>query len=142
MINKEEIKFKRILTIDYGLKRVGLAYTDALHISINYLPFLDNNDKLLDKIEYVVKNNSIDIILIGKPPHIHNNEEFKNSLELFISNIKEKLNLNVITFDESDSTEDSYKLMAESNVKKSKRKINKDSISAGVILKNFLKELE
>jgi len=142
MINKAEFKFKRILAIDFGLKRVGIAYTDALHISINHLKFVENNDKLLDKIEIVIKNNSIDVIIIGKPPHIYNNEEFKSSLELFIIKIKEKFNLNVVTYDESYSTEESYKLMAESKVKKSKRKESKDSLSAGVILKNFLMELE
>lgn len=142
MLNREDFKYKRILAIDYGLKRVGIAYTDALHISLNHLPFIENNAKLLNKIEYLIKNNSIDVILIGKPPHIYNNEKFKSALDLFISNIKENFNINVITYDESYSTEESYKLMAESKVKKSKRKESKDSLSAGVILKNFLEDIE
>lgn len=140
MNDKVNISNKRILAIDYGLKRVGLAYTDALHISINYLPFLENNDKLLSKIEYLIRDNNIEIILIGKPPHIHNNDKFKESLENFINYFKEKPTLNVTTFDESYSTEESFKLISDAKIKKSKRKNSKDSLSAGIILKHFLEE--
>ncbi len=142
MNDKVNITNKRILSIDYGMKRVGLAYTDALHISINYLPFLENNDKFLKKIDFVIKDNNIEFLLVGKPPHIYNNDLFKDSLENFINYLKENYTLNVTTFDESYSTEESFKLISDAKIKKSKRKSSKDSLSAGIILKNFLETMD
>ncbi|HRP02769.1 MAG TPA: Holliday junction resolvase RuvX [Candidatus Kapabacteria bacterium] len=140
MLNKADFDNKRILSIDYGLKRIGFAYTDALHISINYLPFMENNDKFYNNLQRIIKEFNIEAILIGKPPIIYNNDEFSNSLEGFIIFVKENLDVIVTTYDESHSTEESYKLFSEAKVKKSKRKENKDSFAAGVILRKFLEE--
>lgn len=128
---------KRILSIDYGLNKIGLAYTDELHISINYLPFILNDDKLFDNLKYIIEKNKIDEIILGYTI-IKNNDKFKNSLDKFYTFIKENINSNVLKYDESNTTEEAYKIIYSSSIKKNNRKDYKDSIAAGVILKNFL----
>ncbi len=135
----EEILGKRILAIDYGLKRIGFAYTDELHISNNTLPFLVNDDKKFTKIIEIIQKERIQSIVVGMPDfHIDDKSEFRTELNQFIINLKEKCRLNVNEFDESYSTEDAYKIISATKVRKNKRKESKDSISASIILKNFL----
>jgi len=135
-------KKDRILSIDYGLKNVGVAYTDEYHLSINYLPNLLNNDRLVEEILKIIKIYNINLILVGYPNFKDNFEsEFKEHLNKFYILLKEKTNLNVIKVDESNTTEESYKLINEFQIKKNKKKQMKDSISAGLILKNYLDKI-
>jgi len=135
-------KKDRILSIDYGLKNVGVAYTDEYHLSINYLPNLLNNDRLVEEILKIIKLYNINLILVGYPNFKDNFEsEFKEHLNKFYILLKEKTNLNVIKVDESNTTEESYKLINEFQIKKNKKKQMKDSISAGLILKNYLDKI-
>lgn len=135
-------KKERILSIDYGLKNVGVAYTDEFHLSINYLPNLLNNDRLIDEILKIIKFYNIDLILVGYPNFKVNFEsKFKEQLDKFYILLKEKNNLNVIKVDESNTTEESYILINKLQIKKNKKKQMKDSISAGLILKNYLDKI-
>lgn len=135
-------KKDRILSIDYGLKNVGVAYTDEYHLSINYLPNLLNNDRLIDEILKIIKLYNINLILIGYPNFKDNFEsEFKEQLNKFYILLKEKTNLNVIKVDESNTTEESYILINKLQIKKNKKKQIKDSISAGLILQNYLDKI-
>jgi len=135
-------KKERILSIDYGLKNVGVAYTDEFHLSINYLPNLLNNDRLIDEILKIIKLYNIDLILVGYPNFKDNFEsKFKEQLDKFYILLKEKNNLNVIKVDESNTTEESYILINKLQIKKNKKKQMKDSISAGLILKNYLDKI-
>jgi putative Holliday junction resolvase len=135
-------KKERILSIDYGLKNVGVAYTDEFHLSINYLPNLLNNDRLIDEILKIIKLYNIDLILVGYPNFKVNFEsKFKEQLDKFYILLKEKNNLNVIKVDESNTTEESYILINKLQIKKNKKKQMKDPISAGLILKNYLDKI-
>ena len=64
----------RILSIDYGLVRVGMAISDALKItaqSLDTLTIDGNNELLLDKIEELKKTHNVDTVVIGYPKHLN-----------------------------------------------------------------------
>ncbi len=136
------IKKSRILAIDFGLKRVGLAYTDEYHFSINYLPFLNNDNNLFANLKKIIVDYNIELLVLGYPNFKENFiSEFKKKLDFFYVKIKELTNLNVIKIDESYSTEEAYKIISEINIKKSKKKEMKDSMSAGILLKKYIDNL-
>jgi putative Holliday junction resolvase len=135
---------KRIAAIDYGTKRIGLAYTDELHISINPKDTIDNNEKKWDKLERFFQSERIAAVVVGIPYTADGNKtEWIETIENFIAELKEKFNLPVYTQDESSSSDRALNYMIASGVKKKKRgqKGNLDKMAAGVILGDFLSNM-
>ena len=143
---KELISGKKIAAIDYGKKRIGIAVTDIFHISLNPLKTIENNpENIISDLVKIVKENSIEIIVLGFPLwQIETESSIQTEIKEILSKLKEKLNLPVLLFDESFSSAAGVANMVQSGVKKSKRatKGNIDRFAALNILKNFLAEYE
>lgn len=135
----------RILGIDFGLKRIGLALTDPLlTFSYPYTTVLNDNS-LWDLIKSVIEEKNVKKIILGYPQK--NNQpqkditknviEFKKKLEL-------KFNLEVILWDESYTSEMAKQIIIKSVAKKSKRRDKGliDQNSAAIILQEYLDEME
>jgi len=66
MINEQEEKKQRILGIDYGSKRVGIAISDENGQFAMPLSVLDNDDMLMDKIRKIALDNEIGVMVLGE----------------------------------------------------------------------------
>ncbi|MCX7908303.1 MAG: Holliday junction resolvase RuvX [Ignavibacteria bacterium] len=138
------LKGKRIASIDFGLKRVGVAICDELHISITPYKVFDYTSKNFweDFITFVKKEN-ISALVVGYPFRKDNlSTEVTREIDNFLEILKSKLGLMVFTFDESFSTKRAERLMIDLGKKKKerRRKENKDLISAAIILRDFIQE--
>jgi putative Holliday junction resolvase len=143
---KSLIKSKKICSIDYGAKRIGIATTDFMHISLNPLMTLENEGtETLSKIIELIRKNSIEAIVLGFPVR---KGELESPIQMeilkFKENLEEEIDLPVILHDESGSSIAASSNMISSGVKKSDRreKGNLDRFAALNILKNFLEEYE
>lgn len=82
----------RILGIDYGAKRVGLAVTDELKMLSTPLDVFQNNNELMEKLFRLCKEYSVDKIVIGYPfsetyqDAVRKVEEFGQRLQKFLKN--------------------------------------------------------
>lgn len=142
MQNKDLLNM-RIAGIDYGKKRIGLAFCNELQISVNSKYTIDNDDKVWDKLQKFFNEERIQAVVVGYPATIDGSKsEFHTEIESFIEKIKEKYNLPVYMQDEYKTSVYSVDLMISSGYGKKKRlkKGAKDKIAAALILQNFLEE--
>ncbi|MEK7527475.1 MAG: Holliday junction resolvase RuvX [Patescibacteria group bacterium] len=118
---------KSFLAIDYGTKRIGLAYTQ--NNIIFTLPQLQNNKNLFSKIKKIISDYHIQKIYIGL------SEGYVATQTLdFISRLRGQLSIPVDTVEEAVSTLEAESLYKKLGKKKKEHKKNIDSFSAAVIL--------
>ena len=135
----------RILGIDYGEARVGIAITDALNITAQGLETIQRNGsdrivlKRLDEI-FEKYNNEIDTIVVGMPLHM-NGDVSERAIETqkFIHKLKCKYNkVKIETVDERLTTVEAHRTMIFLDVDKHKKKNIVDTISAVYILETYI----
>lgn len=131
----------RILAIDYGLKRTGIAITDELQIIASGLTTVNTKDILEFLKDYATKE-KVELFLVGEPKQMNNTASESEALILpFISKL-EKLfpEIPIKRVDERFTSKIAFQTMIDSGLKKNQRK-NKalvDEISATLILQSYL----
>jgi putative Holliday junction resolvase len=131
----------RILGIDFGTKRIGLAVTDPLQIFASPLKTVRNHE-FYDFINEYVKTESIEEFVIGYPVTLNNQaSESVKYIKPFIKKLKKLFpEIPVTRVDERFTSGMALKTMIEGGVKKKERqnKAMVDKISASIILQSFL----
>lgn len=133
----------RILGIDYGEARTGLAITDELGIIAQGLKTINSNgsDKVvLREIESVVNEYNIQKFVIGNPLNMDGSESERSKLtDLFIHKLKSRFNgIEIIKVDERLTTVEAHKTMNFLDVNKHKKRGIVDTISAVYILESYI----
>jgi putative holliday junction resolvase len=91
----------RILGIDYGEKRIGLAITDRQNSLALPFGMIENNDALSENILKLIKDNDIGKIVIGRPVNLKGESGHQAEVvDIFISNILKKFELPISVMDE------------------------------------------
>ena len=131
----------RILAIDYGRKRTGLAVSDVMQIIANGLATVSTHE-LLDFIIDYTRRESVERIIIGLPKQMNNEvSESMKYIEPFVRNLKKRLpEMSVEFVDERFTSVLAHRTMLEAGLKKKDRQ-NKalvDEISATIILQTYL----
>lgn len=141
-----DIRGKRILSIDYGLARVGIAMCDELHISIMPLktifsPFIP---ELSEQIAKLVETEHIGVVVLGVPYSEDEEHIMRPHIEKFHNELLDKITLPVYLQDETYSSVQAVQTMVQVGNKKKKRstKGNIDKIAAAIILRTFLEDNE
>lgn len=131
----------RIVAIDYGRKRTGIAVSDTLQIIANGLTTVPTH-QLLEFILNYVKQEPVERIVIGRPRQM-NNEDSENmkNIEPFVRSLRKSLpEMPVEYVDERFTSVLAHRTMLEAGLKKKDRR-NKalvDEISATIILQSYL----
>ena len=133
----------RILGIDYGDTRTGVAITDALNITAQGLKTIvsEGNDKIiLREIDNLLQEYEIDTIVIGMPLNMNGTKsERAEKTEAFIHKLKCKYNkLKIECVDERLTTVAAHKTMNILEVNKNKKRSIVDTISAVYILEMYM----
>lgn len=137
----------RILGIDYGEARVGLAITDPLNITAQGLETIqrNNSDKIiLRRLDEILEQYQISTIVVGMPLNMNGSiSERAKITQDFIHKLKCKYNqLKIETIDERLTTVEAHKTMNFLEVSKNKKKNIVDTISATYILETYLNKLK
>ena len=137
----------RILSIDYGDARTGIAITDALNITAQGLETIHNqgSDKIiLRRLDEIIEQYNVEIIVIGKPINMNGTfSERTHKTEQFIHKLKCKYNkLKIETIDERLTTVAAHKTMNFLDVNKNKKRNIVDTISAVYILETYLNKIK
>ena len=131
----------RILAIDYGKKRTGVAVTDILQMIANGLTTVPTPE-LMDFILKYVEKEPVERIIVGHPKQM-NNEDSENMKRItpFVNQLRKKLpNIPVELVDERFTSVLAHQAMLDGGLKKKARQ-NKalvDEISATIILQSYL----
>ena len=137
----------RILGIDYGDARTGLAITDALNITAQGLETINNNgnDKIiLKRLDEILEKYEISTIVVGYPLNMNGTKSERTEItEKFIHKLKCKYNkLEIKQIDERLTTVAAHRTMNLLDVNKNKKKNIVDTISAVYILETYLKQVD
>ena len=130
----------RILSIDYGKKRTGLAVTDPLQIIAGGLATVPTAT-LYDYLVDYIKRETVELIVIGEPKQ-PNGEPSENLARVreFVARWKKRQQVPIVYFDERFTSVLAHKAMLDGGLKKKARQ-NKalvDEISATIILQGYL----
>lgn len=131
----------RILAIDYGKKRSGVAVTDPLQLIAGGLTTVSTTELLAFIKQYVVKE-PVERILVGLPKQMNNDaSENMKRIEPFVNTLRKQLPTIPVTYvDERFTSVLAHRAMLDAGLKKKDRQ-NKalvDEISATIILQSYL----
>jgi len=134
----------RILAIDYGQKRVGIAVTDEMRIIATGLTTVHVKDIWVYLADYI-KKERVDCIVVGEPKDLMNRpSDSTRFIEPFVKKlIKTYPDMSINRFDERFTSKMAHDTMLEGGLSKSKRQ-NKalvDTISATIILQSYMDSL-
>lgn len=130
----------RILAVDYGKKRTGLAVTDPLQIIANGLATVPTAE-LYDYLVKYTQTEQVELIVVGEPKQ-PNGEPSENlaSVREFVARWKKRQQIPVVYYDERFTSVLAHKAMLDGGLRKKARQ-NKalvDEISATIILQSYL----
>ena len=134
----------RILAIDYGQKRTGIAVTDELQIIASGLTTVET-PALFTFLEQYFSKEQVETVVIGEPKRLNNEpSEVTPLIEKFIVQFKSKFPTIVVErMDERFTSKMAFQTMIDSGLKKKQRQ-NKalvDEIAATIILQDYLNQL-
>jgi putative Holliday junction resolvase len=152
----------RILALDYGEKRIGLAITDRQNSMALPFGMIENNSSTGENILKLVKENDIGRIVIGRPVNLNGQPGYQSEfVDRFVSNILKTYELPISIVDERFTSKISSNIISIShtlrkddrnisqNKKMTKKKMEQvrksgaaDTISATLILGDYLRSLE
>ena len=134
------------LGLDLGNKTLGVAISDELNFLARPLETFRFEDQAFQKaIDYtldLIKKEKIDTIVLGHPKNMDGTtgEQAKIS-EDFKQTIEQNANVKVVLWDERLTSKLAQSMMITQNIKKKKRKQNKDTMAAVIILQGYLDSL-
>lgn len=132
----------RILSLDYGLVRVGMAVSDALKItaqSLDTLTINGDNNILLQRLAELKNSYNLDTVVIGYPKHMNGDlSETSRKIDELIPCI-ESLDLKVVKWDERLTTVMAHKTMKDLGIKQKEKKTHADRLAAMYILEDYLR---
>lgn len=131
----------RLLAIDYGKKRTGIAITDELQIIASGLTTVDTKD-LLQFLKDYIKEEKVDLFLVGEPKQMNNLASESEALIVpFLKKLQKSIpDIPIERVDERFTSKMAFQTMVDSGLSKKKRQ-NKalvDEISATLILQSYL----
>ena len=131
----------RILGIDFGEKRIGLAVSDPMGMTAQGLPNLENKNKkyMLAELEKLCKEREVDELVIGLPRNMNGSFGPKAvQVQELIPELEKALGLPVIAWDERLTSREAGRLMIEQGLSRKRQKEESDRLAATLILQNYL----
>ena len=135
----------RILGIDYGTKRIGVAISDPLGIIAQGVTTLANDSSLMKRLEEVIRERGVTRVVVGMP---YSDDGGKGAtareVDRLVDRLKQELHIEVDTWDESLSSIDAQRAMIAGGMKRKKRreKHRLDEMAARVMLQGYLDSLQ
>ncbi len=131
----------RILAIDYGTKRVGVAVSDPLQIIANGLDTIPTNT-IFDFLKKYIAEEEVETLVVGMPMHLDGQPaQIADKVELFIKAFQKLFpDILVETYDERFTSEDAKRIILQSGAKKKKRQDKGlvDKVAAILILQGYM----
>jgi len=135
----------RILGLDYGSKRIGVAVCDELGITAQGLATITRKNRRqdLEEIDRFIRAYVVEKIVIGYPIRLDGTEGIQcEKINRFAQLLESTFSLPVIKWDETLSTKEAEEILIRSNMRRERRKSVVDKLAAGLILQGYLDSRE
>jgi putative Holliday junction resolvase len=133
---------KRLLALDVGTKRIGLALTDELRLTAQ--PFMvierKNDTQVIQKISQVIEEQKVEKIIVGLP-YDSKGKMGKMAKEImnFMEKLKTLIKLPIIAWEEAFTTNEAQDVLIKADLSRKRRKGVIDKVAAALILDSFLR---
>jgi len=131
----------RILSIDYGTKRVGVAVSDPMRVIAQGVTTLDNDSNLLRNLSGLVAEQEASFIVVGMPYGADGGKGSKAiEVDQFIEKLAKTVDVRIETWDESYSSVNAHRAFVDIGMKRKKRQEKKrvDEMAARLMLQEYL----
>lgn len=135
------VKPLRILGLDPGEKRIGVALSDPLALTAQGLTVIgySNFEQVLEEIEKICREFAVDKIIVGKPLNMNGTAgKAAGRADLFAGRLRQRLNLPVLLHDERLTSFQAERTLIDGGLKRQKRRMVKDKLAAVIILQSYL----
>ena len=131
----------RVLAVDYGDARTGIAMSDLLCSIVGSTTVIHsrNADKTVGEIVRLVQENGVGEIVVGLPKNMNGTEGVRADLcREFADKLREATGLPVQMWDERRTTVEAHNILSQHNYHGKKRKNTVDAVAASLILEGYL----
>jgi putative Holliday junction resolvase len=131
----------RILALDHGTKRVGIALSDELKVIAQPLEFVAAEPfaDLLARLKELIHDKQVELILVGLPRNMNGSYgPAALKVQSFVATLRGALTVPIQTWDERLTSAQANRLLIEGNVRRDKRKQKVDQTAAAILLQSYL----
>jgi putative Holliday junction resolvase len=131
----------RILALDHGTKRIGVAVSDetkTIAQPLEYIP-AEPFAEFLERLKTILAEKEVDFILIGMPRNMDGSYgPAAQKVEVFIAALKSAVTVPIKTWDERLTSTMANRALLQGNVRRDKRKQKVDAMAAAILLQSYL----
>ena len=131
----------RVLGLDYGSKRVGVALSDELQMIAQPLEFILAKpfDEFLKRLKELLTSQNVETIVVGMPRNMNGTYgPAAESAKSFANKIGAEVSQPIRTWDERLTSVEANRILIAGNVRRGKRKEKLDKMAAAILLQSFL----
>jgi putative holliday junction resolvase len=129
----------RLLGIDYGRVRVGIAISDESRFLSRPLCCLENKKEFVDKLKLELKAYKVDAIVVGLPLLMNGKDSpMTDEVKKFSEYLGKVMELPIILWDERLTSAEVERTMRDAGVSRKKRAESSDTLAASLILQSYL----
>jgi len=131
----------RILGLDFGTKRIGVAMSDELMLTAQGMDTIQRRDTRSDveAIAKIVADNGVTEVVVGLPINMDGTEGAKvREVSEFVDNLAKSVKVPIVTKDERLTTVQAERTLLEADMSRSRRKGLRDMLAAQLILQSYL----
>jgi putative Holliday junction resolvase len=131
----------RILAIDHGTRRMGIAVSDELKTiaqPLEYVP-AEPFEGFVERLRHIVVEKSVELILVGMPRNMDGTYgPAAEKVREFIDELKERIDVPIRTWDERLTSAQANRFLIAANVRRRDRKEKVDKTAAAILLQSYL----
>ena len=134
----------RILAIDHGTKRMGVAISDELRMIVQPLEFIPAEPfaKFLDRLKEILREKQVELILVGMPRNMDGSYgPAALKVQEFVAVLEEAIAIPIQTLDERLTSVQAHRFLTEAEVRGRQRKEKVDKSAAAILLQSYLDSL-
>ena len=131
----------RILALDHGTKRIGVAISDELKLIAQPLEYIlaQPFGPFLERLKQILVAKEVDLILIGHPRNMDGSYgPAAQKVEVFVGVLKTAITVPIKLWDERLTSSQANKLLIQGGVRRDKRKEKVDKMAAAILLQSYL----
>jgi putative holliday junction resolvase len=131
----------RILAIDHGTRRIGIAVSDELKMIAQPLEFIPAEPfaDFLARLEELLREKEVELILVGLPRNMDGSHgPAAQKVQEFVATLKSTIAVPIKTWDERLTSVQANRLLIQANVRRDKRKEKVDKMAAAILLQSYL----
>ena len=131
----------RILALDHGSKRIGVAVSDETKTIAQPLEFVlaEPFDKFLARLKAIIQEKQVELLLVGMPRNMDGSYgPAAQKVETFVGVLKTAITVPIKMWDERLTSSQANKILIQGGVRRDKRKEKVDKMAAAILLQSYL----